>query len=289
MRKKPIKIKNNILKKVYKIRSKKSHKGDYGKLLIIGGNEKYTGAPVLNSLSAISAYKTGTDIVELIAPKRAADIAAGFSPDIITYPLTGRYISKRHLNKILEETKDKTAFVIGGGIGKKQETLNTIREFLSKVSIKGVIDAEAIHSISPEKIKNKKTDLSKFIITPHEKEFEILTGKKILKDFSLKKKIALIQQQAKKLNTTILLKGPTDIISDGEKTAINKTGNPYMTKAGTGDVLAGIIGSLIAQKNSLFDSACAGAYINGKSAEKTKKKISLTASDLIKSIEKIVG
>jgi len=274
-------ITSSILKKVYKTRRPWVHKDDFGRLLIIGGSKKYSGSPGLNALAAMSAYKTGTDIVEVIAPKRAANIIASFSPDIIAYPLEGDYITKKHLPILLKESKNKSAFVIGGGIERNKNTLATIKSYLKKIKIPGVIDADAIYALKG------KINLNNFVITPHTYEFFILTGKKPTEN--LKQRIQQVQQAAKKLNTTILLKGHIDIISNKKQTAINKTGNPYMTKGGTGDVLTGIIGSLIAQNNSLFLSACAAAYINGKAAELAKKKTSLLATDLLDKISKVVG
>lgn len=284
-----IKIKKTILKKVYKKRGLESHKNYFGKLLIIGGNKIYSGAPALNALAAIKtlcAYRTGVDIVEVIAPKRPANIIAKFSPNIITYPLEGDFISKKHLRILIRESKNKTAFILGGGIGKEKQTISTVRNFLKKIKIPGVVDADGIYSIKRGNSKKERINLENFIITPHAYEFKILTGEYPLKN--LNKRIKQVKKYAQKLNTTILLKGHTDIISNGKKTAINMTGNPYMTVGGTGDVLAGILGSLIAQRNDLFESACAAAYINGKAGELTKRKISLTATDIIEKIGKIV-
>ena len=277
-----ITINKSILKKVYKKRSKYSHKGDFGRLLIIGGSNKYTGTPALNALAALASLKTGVDIVEIASPERAADIIAKFSPNLITIPLKGNFLTNKHLKTILKESENKSAFIIGGGIGKKPETIDLVRNFLKKIKIPGVIDADAIYAL-----KKTKINLSKFVLTPHSGEFKSLTNIKL--DNNLNKRIRYLKETAKKLGTTILLKGHIDIISDGKQTAINKTGNPYMTVGGTGDVLAGIVGSLIAQGNNLFISACAGAYINGKAAEISGKKVSLTATDLIKGIERIVG
>ena len=276
-------ITSSILKKVYKTRRAWSHKGDFGRLLVIGGSKKYSGSPAFNALAALSmsAYRTGTDVVEVISPRRAADIIATYSPDLITIPLDGNYIEKKHLLILLRESKNKSAFVIGGGMERNKSTLSAVGNYLRKIKIPGVIDADAIYAI-----KNINIDLRNFVITPHSHEFYILTRKKTTEN--LKERIALVKQQAKKLNTTILLKGHIDIISNGKETAINRTGTPYMTKGGTGDTLAGIVGSLIAQKNSLFLSACAAAYINGKAGELTKKKTSLVASDLLNEIGKIV-
>ncbi len=284
------KITKGILKEVFKKRKEKSHKGDFGRLLVIGGNEKYSGSPLFNALAvkAMSAYKSGVDIVEVASIKRVADIIAGY-PEIITLPLSGKYLKKKHLKKLLNESKNKTAFVIGGGLGRKSQTLKTVREFLKKVNLPGVIDADAIYALNFSKKFNqnsKRIDLSNFIITPHSYEFSILTGNRIKNNRYNRR--SEVQKAAEKLNTTILLKGHEDIISNGEEIKINTTGNPYMTVGGTGDILAGLAGSLIAQGNDLFLSASAASYINGKAGENTNKKASLIASDLLEEISKIV-
>jgi len=250
---------------------------------VIGGNEKYSGSPLFNALSAVSALKAGVDVVEIIAPKRAADIIACYSPDLITIPLKGNFLEKKHLKTLFKESENKSGFVIGGGLGRNKKTLSAVRDFLMKTKLKGVIDADAIYSLQGV---GKKIKLDNFVITPHSYEFFILTGKKPVEN--LKERIKLVESEAKKLGTIILLKGYVDIISDGKRTVVNKTGTPYMTKGGTGDTLAGIVGGLIVQGNDLFESACAGAYINGKAGELSKKKESLLASDLIENIGKVV-
>jgi len=187
---------------------------------------------------------------------------------------------------LLEFAKNKTGIVIGGGLCRKPETLKTVNLFLKKINLPTVIDADAIHAVAQDKgtIKNKP-----FVITPHAYEFYVLTGVKIGKK-SFKEKIKIVEKFASELGTTILLKGNVDIISDGKQTAVNKTGNPFMTVGGTGDTLAGIVGSLLAQNIPLFDAACAGAWINGRAGDiaAKQKKQGLIASDLIEAIPKVL-
>ena len=281
-------IAKTLLKKIYKKRKATSHKYDFGSLLVIGGSEKYSGSPGFNALTALAmaAYRTGTDIVEVAAPKRAADIIASFSPDIIAYPLKDGWLKKEHLNKLLELTKNKTAVVIGGGLERRKETKTTVLEFLKKINLPCVIDADAIYAVAG----NTKVLKKNFVVTPHAYEFYILTKKKVEK-LNLKQKIKIVKEQAAKLNITILLKGNVDIISDGKRVVINKTGSPYMTVGGTGDTLAGVLGSLLAQRINPFIAAGAAAYINGKAGELAakKKKAALVASNLIPEITKIVS
>lgn len=277
-------VNKGVLKKVYGSRTDESHKGDYGRLLVIGGNENYTGATTFNchaAINAMASYRSGMDLVTVIGIKKVTDIASKFAPELMTIPLKGKKLSKRHAKILLGEAEKHDAFIIGGGIGRDKNTLEMTRKFLREVNIPGVIDADAIDSLKGEKI-----DLSNFIITPHSHEFSILAGEK--PSHQLHTRVLEVQKEAEYLNTTILLKGHKDIISDGKEILINKTGTPYMTVGGTGDILAGIVGSLLSQGNSKLLSAAAASYINGKAAQNTGRKRSLIPSDLLEEISKIV-
>ncbi|MBU4503042.1 MAG: NAD(P)H-hydrate dehydratase [Nanoarchaeota archaeon] len=274
-------IRKKILKEVYKKRKPSAHKYDFGHLLIIGGSKMYSGSP---ALAGLAAYRTGVDIVTIAAPERSANIIAGFSPDLITYPLKGDYVNQKHLKDILRLAKNKDAIVIGGGIERHKQTSSAIVSFLRKIRLPCVIDADAIHSVAKQKNVLKKY----FVLTPHEKEFYDLTGKNP-RGKKLNERIILVKKAAAKLKAIILLKGNIDIISDGKEVILNKTGNPYMTKGGTGDTLAGIVGSLLAQGVKPIIAAAAAAYINGKAGEiaSKNKKQALMATDLINSIHKL--
>ncbi|MCD6398634.1 MAG: NAD(P)H-hydrate dehydratase [Candidatus Aenigmarchaeota archaeon] len=271
----------NPMKRIYSKRGKNSHKFNFGHLLVIGGSKKYSGSPAFASLAA---YRTGVDLVTTMAPRRAADIIATFSPDLITVPLKGDYFEEKHIKEV-EKIKNFSAVVIGGGLERKKETFRAVNKFLKKLNKPCVIDADAIHAIS----KNKKIIKNKlFVLTPHLHEFKVLTGTDV-KGLDLNEKKKIVERSANKIGCIILLKGNPDIISDGHLTKINKTGNPYMTVGGTGDVLAGVIGSLLSQGATPFDAAMTGAYMTGKVGDlvaKTKKE-SMTASDLIDNFYKI--
>jgi NAD(P)H-hydrate epimerase len=284
-------ITKDILKDVYKSRSADVRKYHFGLLIVIGGSEFYSGAP---ALSALAAFKSGVDMVRIIAPKRAADIIASFSPILAAYPLSGSHLKKEHLTDLLFITesakiasKGKTAVVIGGGIGRTEETQEVILEFLSQVSSPVVIEADAIYALEkkPEIISNKP-----FLITPNSYEFFILTKKDIY-EISELEKIKMVQAEATRLKTTILLKGETDIISNGQEVALNKITSPYLTKGGSGDTLAGICGSLIARGTDLFLAAQAAAFINVRAGQLAgeKKKEGLLATDLIETIPEIIN
>jgi len=283
-------VTKNILKKIYKVRPPESKKYDFGLLIVIGGSEFYSGSP---ALSAMAAFRAGVDMVRIIAPKRAADIIASFSPDLAAYPLEGKWLGKKHLATLIEMTEGakevahgKTAVVIGGGVGRSEETQNVILEYLEKVSVPVVIDADAIHTVSkkPEIILGKP-----FLITPHTYEFFILTGREVYK-LPEEEKIRAVLEGAARLKTTILLKGRTDIISDGKEVALNKTGGPFLTVGGTGDTLAGICGAILARGIDPFLAAQAAAFINGLAGEIAFKKLGegLVATDLIEAIPEVI-
>jgi len=283
-------VTKDILKNIYKERSKDSKKYDFGLLIVIGGSDFYSGSP---ALSAMAAFKSGVDMVRIIAPKRAADIIAGFSPNFAAYPLEGNWLTKKHLATLLsmtesakEVSRGNTAVVIGGGMGRSPETQEAILEYLSQVSVPVVIDADAIHALGkkPEIVAGKP-----FLITPHTYEFFILTGREIYK-LSEEEKINAVKEEAARLQVTILSKGPTDIISDGNEVALNKTGTPFMIKGGCGDTLAGICGALLARGINPFIAAQAGAYINGKAGEivTEREKEGLLATELIEAIPEVL-
>lgn len=272
----------SLLKKIYPKRNPWTHKGDHGYVLIIAGSKRYSGSPVFNALAALRA---GADLITIVGPKRAMDIAASFLPDLICYPLEGDYLDLKHLPEILAMAKNFNSLVIGGGLGRNKKTLKAICQIIKKIDLPMVIDADAIYAVAGKKqiLKGKKS-----IITPHTKEFEILTGEKVLPKVEDRKE--KVKKWAKKLKTTILLKGYIDVISDGKKVALNRTGSPLMTKGGLGDVLAGMAGAILSRGIDCFHTAKAAAYLNGRAGEMAAEKYGegLLASDIFEFIPKVI-
>ncbi len=248
---------NYISKKDILLQKKRGQKkGDNGRLLIIGGSKDYVGAL---SLAGVAALRTGCDWVTIAAPEKVAWAINCLSPDLVTIKLKGEYISIKHKKKLEQLIDNHTCFLIGNGIGNKSKTI--IKQLIKSKKPK-VIDADAIKSLSLEEINNA-------IITPHKKEYELLKSNS--KIFNIK-------------DNVIILKGPTDKIITKTKTLLNRTGNPGMTKAGTGDVLAGIAAGFLAQKLPKINCAINATYINGNLGDillKKKKGYFYIASDLI--------
>lgn len=285
-----IEVTKEILKNIYKPRPSNAKKYDFGLLSVIGGSDFYSGSP---ALSAMAAFRAGVDMVRIIAPKRAADIIASFSPNLAAYPLDDKWLTKQHLAVLISMTESakavargNAAVVIGGGMGRTEETQSAILEYLDYIQVPAVIDADAIHAVGkkPEIISGKN-----FLVTPHTYEFFVLTGKEVYK-LSDEEKIKVVQEEADRLKTTILLKGELDIISNGKEVATGRVGTPYMTVGGCGDTLAGICGALLSRGVNIFEAAQAGVYINGKAGEIAAEKLGegMTATDLIEAIPEAI-
>ncbi len=290
------------LKTYYPIPKKESHKGDNGRLLIIGGGPYY-GAP---ALSSFAAQRTGTDLIYLATPKKVAKAIYSYSSLLIKPIKLAKEVAKLSPTLIIKELTQESklvdddievinnllekieAVLIGPGLGTDKETQTTIKKILNllvKNDKSIVIDADAIKVVGQDTniIKN-----SKAVITPHLKEFKDLT--KIGLSNNLNKRKEIVEKWAKKLGIIIVLKGPVDIISNGEITKLNEIHNEAMTVGGTGDVLAGVIGGLLSKKVEPFNAARIGIFINGSAGNRAfeKRSYGLIATDIIDEIPNVL-
>ncbi|ASJ02052.1 bifunctional ADP-dependent (S)-NAD(P)H-hydrate dehydratase/NAD(P)H-hydrate epimerase [Thermococcus profundus] len=263
----------------FALRKKGEHKGQNGKLLVIGGSEDYFGAPYL----AAKAASYLVDLVYLAMPEYSARRIG--DPDLILRPVEGRNFTPEHGDRVLELARNVDAVIIGPGIGLAEEAKVFVREFVKRCEKPLVVDADALKALveDPGVLKGKT-----FILTPHAGEFRILFGEKPEGD--LEEKAKLVMEKAKTVGGTILLKGHYDIISDGKTWRYNKTGNRGMTTGGTGDVLAGIVGALLALGNSPLRAASVGAFLNGLAGDMVKEETgeNFTALEVVKKVPKAV-
>jgi NAD(P)H-hydrate epimerase len=263
-----------------KSRDSNAHKGDNGRLLVVGGSKEYTGAPALASLAALSA---GADLVTIICPDSAAIPIKSYSPDLIVKNLPGDYINPEMLGTVLELSKKVDCVLLGCGAGDKEETkiaLNLLAKKLGELKKPMVMDADALKLVDKELVKNQEN----LIITPHRGEFKAFFQKESPNiRFDFKEKISAFQSLSQQIKGTTLLKGKLDMIFNGKKFRLNKTGSPGMTVGGTGDCLAGLVAALYSQGHSAWDSACLGAFINGRAGEMAQNKwgYNFTASKMI--------
>ena len=265
-----------IVKKFIPTRRRSSKKGDNGKALIVGGSYMYHGAPVLSSLAAL---RTGTDLVYTAVPKNNVQSTRSISPDLIVIPLADSKLTRGSVNKLLGQIpKDLDSATIGMGLAIQDvEALKILVKSLLDRDVRLSLDASAlVKSILPI-IKGKNV-----VVTPHSGEFYRLFGEEIPHEKKLK--VNFIEKIAKKYSVTILLKGQTDIISDGIRTYLNsKTDSCAMTVGGTGDVLSGIISGLLSRNRNPLESSAAAAYLNGLAGKFVQRKIGIhmVATDLL--------
>jgi len=269
-------VNEKIIKGLYKRRDNWVHKGNFGRVLIVGGSKIYTGSP---AIVALSALRTGCDLTEIITTRRAADICASFSPEIITLPLEGDYLGPDSFDTIKKESEKCNVIVLGNGLGVNNKQKELVDMILREINKKIVVDADAI------KLADKSLLDKRVLITPNSNEFKVIFNEELSHDTD--KRLKQVHEKAVEYHTNILLKGHIDVISNGERTFINKINSVYMTKGGTGDSLAGISGSLIAQGNDIITSAGAAAFINGYSGRTVGKKEreSFSVMHLIENIE----
>jgi len=187
------------------------------------------------------------------------------------------------LSTLEELLKSVTAVVLGPGLGLNSETKEATKhifEQLEKTRTPLLLDADGLKAFADFK---RMVDLP-LVLTPHAREYEILTGSKL--PSSMEERAENVQKSARKLGATILLKGHVDVISDGERTKFNFTGNPGMTVGGTGDVLSGVVGGLLAMGADAFSAAVAGAFINGAAGDfvATEKGYHMIPTDLLEYI-----
>ena len=267
---------------LYPVPKTESHKGQNGSLLIVAGGP-FTGAPALVAMGALGM---GADLVHVASPALAAQIVAGYSPNFIVHPLVGHRLLNEDVEVVVELAAKASALAIGPGLGDSPGTLASVRAIVKAVDLPVVFDADAIRAIGqePTLLARKRA-----VATPHAREFALLTGKPL--PDPLEEKAKAVQEAAKVLGITILLKGHVDIVSDGTRTKFNHTGNPGMTVGGTGDVLCGAVGGLLSKGTSPFDAARIAAFSNGSAGDLAfrAKSYGLTATDVADNLGRVLA
>jgi NAD(P)H-hydrate epimerase len=251
-------------------------KGDFGRLLVVGGSSQYTGAPILASLGAL---RSGVDLVQLAAPSNVIAAATSQSADLIPVPLQDKLLTKADLPVLEPVFANADTVLIGPGLGTHNETLDAIGELFTLATKHGkpvVIDADALKVISRVMKLGPNA-----VITPHAGEFQRIAGYGV--EEALSQRAEAVRELAKMLQCVVLLKGPVDVISTPTDTRFNWTGTPAMSVGGTGDVLAGLVAGFRAQGVGSFLSACVSAFVNGAAGMVAfrSKGTGLIASDLL--------
>lgn len=277
------------------IRPGDAHKGTFGRVLIVGGSRGMSGAP---SLAGLGALRGGAGLVFVAVPSEILPIVASIEPSYLTIPLATDEdyggLSADGLTGLRKACDGKDAVAIGPGLGTSRGVTAIVNSLVAELPQPMVVDADALNvlagagssspltlALSPKGRGNKAARRGTRILTPHPGEFARLIGSDI----------ATVQRQRAKLaaeyaaaNSVILvLKGQGTVVTDGDRVAINRTGNPGMATGGTGDVLTGLIAALLAQGLEPFEAAQLGTHLHGLAGDLAATELSqpgLIASDL---------
>jgi len=255
-------------------------KGDNGRVLIIGGSEDYVNCLVLAGLAAL---RCGADWVTIAAPEKVGWAINSLSVDLVVKKLKGSYLAKKHVRELLREEKRYDIVLLGNGVTLKAKKF--VKGFVKKSKKPMVLDADALKVISLKDVNNS-------ILTPHAREFEMLlrnSGIKVKGNIRDKEVMKDVQQMLD--NNIIILKGKVDEIVSRRGIYYNKTGNAGMTKAGTGDVLAGLAAGFYAQTHDALRAAKMAAYYAGSIGDillKKKKGFTFLASDMVEEIKRVL-
>ena len=259
--------------KIIPPRRRDAHKRMNGTVCVVGGSRLYHGAPFL---CATGAMRAGVDLVFIAVPASIATAIRALSPDFIVVPLPDSKLTRGNVSKLMSWVPRVDTFAVGPGLGPQNP--ESVAQALNRMKGEGrslVVDADALRDRIIPSLKNTKA-----VVTPHAGEFERLFGVKLPDD--LDGRVEMVSAQAKRAGVVVLLKGPTDVVSDGERVALNETHSPAMTVGGTGDVLTGVTSGLLARGVPPFEAACAAAYINGTAGVEAVEELGLhiTASDV---------
>ena len=271
-------LSSSIVENFITPRKSTSRKGENGIVLVVGGSYIYHGAPILSSLAAL---RSGTDLVYTCVPKINVTSTRSVSPNLIVIPLVDQKLTLGAVKKLvgaLPRNLHSATIGMGLAIQDKNSLLYLVKSLLDR-DVRLSLDASALIPEVLPILANKNV-----VVTPHAGEFKRLFGN-IPPDSNLER-IELVEQSALKHGITILLKGPTDVISDGNMTYLCKKNTPAMTVGGTGDVLSGLVAGLLSTNRNCLESAASASFICSLAGKDVQEKLGLhmTSMDLINSI-----
>ena len=275
-------LSSSIIKKFIPGRKSDSRKGENGIVLVVGGSYIYHGAPILSSIAAL---RCGTDLVYTSIPKINVSATRAISPNLIVIPLVDQKLTRGAVNKLLgviPRNLDSATIGMGLAVQEKNALLLLIKSLLDR-DVRLSLDASALIPEILPLLSDKNV-----VVTPHAGEFKRLFGD--IPSNSKKERISLVEKNAKDNGVTILLKGSTDVISDGKKTFLYTKKIPAMTVGGTGDVLSGLTAGMLAKNRNPLESAAAATFINGLAGMAVQKKLGLhmTSMDLLDEIASVM-
>lgn len=259
------------------------HKGNFGKILLLCGSRGFTGAAYL---AAMGALRTGAGLVFLGVPESIYAIEAVKLNEPVVFPLPDAdgKLCEAAIPEILRRLPNMDAVLIGCGLGQSEGTLAVVKAVLEHAECPVVLDADGINVLSLHKdiLRGRR---SPTILTPHDGEFARLGG--VIGD----DRMAAARQMAKDLGCIVLLKGHRTCITDGETGYVNHTGNPGMAVGGSGDLLSGIIVSLLGQGIAPLEAAAVGAWLHGAAGDlcaETLGQYAMLPTDMLEALPRLL-
>jgi len=236
------------------------HKGMFGRVLVVGGNEGMIGAPVM---AGTAALRSGAGLVQLAVPRSILSAALSITPELIGLGL-GKAAGK---DQLLDAAAKADAVVIGPGLGRTPEAQGRLTR-LVRLEKPMVIDADGLNLLAEGK-RWPSYFKARAVLTPHPGEMGRLA--KLIGRSDVPKdeegRIQIAGEAARAFGQVVVLKGHRSVVTDGTRIYINTTGDSSLSKAGTGDVLSGIVGTLLAQEMERFEAAIAAAWLHGRAGE----------------------
>ena len=253
-------ITSRFVRRLLPKRAKDAHKGDCGRVLMLCGSVGFTGAA---ALAAMSALRGGAGLVFLGVPAPIYPIVAGKLLEAIVFPLPAQdgMLCADAVPEILDRMVGADCMLVGPGLGRSDGVLAVVQAVLKHCRVPLVLDADGINAIHAHKDVLRES-VCPTILTPHEGEFARLSDLLQTRD-----RQSAAETLAEDLRTICVLKGFQTVVTDGERTMINPTGNPGMATGGSGDVLAGLMSALAAQKISPFEAAAAAVWLHGRAGD----------------------
>lgn len=275
--------------RAFPVRKNNSHKGTYGYIALIGGNRKYSGAAKLANMAGC-AMRSGAGVVKLAVPKGISDAVMPYLLESTLYPLRdnddGIVFDE---SEIAELISGVSTVAVGMGIGNSEETEKLLEYLLKNYKGKLVIDADGINALALHQELLECATPASIVLTPHPKEFSRLSGHSM--DEILNDPCGCALEYAKKNGVIVLLKGTSTVISDGKMVYITNKGCAGMATAGSGDVLSGVIASIVSYNEDILMAVAAGSYVTGLAGEIAMREENATvmvASDTVLCIKNAI-
>lgn len=260
------------------------HKGTFGRILIVGGQEEMIGAPVL---AGTAALRMGSGLVQIAVPESILPAALSITPELIGLGLGGT--SDR---KLLAAAEKADAIVIGPGLGRSAEAKARLKALI-RLNKPAVIDADGLNLLAEGK-RWPKEFAARAVLTPHPGEMarlnKLIDRERVPQDDE--GRVQLAAEAARRFGQVLVLKGERTVVTDGRRFYLNTTGDSSLSKAGTGDVLSGMIGCLLGQQIEPFDAAAIAVHLHGLAGELAGQRIgrrSVLARDVIDALPEAIA